>query len=214
MTTCNKGVGSGFNNCVAILTTIVGGIITFDYHGGKGGAAIESPFSNARYAVGDSDGGEGGAIFESPFSNARDAIWDGDRGDGTATTESPISNARYAVGDNRVLTTCNKGVGSGFNNCVAILTTIVGGITTFDCYGSKPRAAIESPFSNARYAIWDGDGDKRRATIKGICSDACYAVRDNDRGEGGTSQESKISNARYAVGNVVVCDGFGDGDGC
>ena len=122
LTTCNKGVGSGFNNCVAILTTIVGGITTFDYHGGKGGAATESQISNAhyavwnvdgsecgatrerrtsnaRYAVANGDGGEGEAIIESMISNARYAVVDGDRGEGEAIRESTLSNARYAVGD-------------------------------------------------------------------------------------------------------------------
>ena len=78
----------------------------------EGGAITESPNSNARYAIGDGDGGEGGATIESIISNARDAIW-----------------------DNCVLTTNNKGIGSGFDDSIAIPAAVVGGITTFNHYG-------------------------------------------------------------------------------
>ena len=56
---------------------------------------MESPISNACYAVADSNRGEGGARIESPISNARYAVGDSDRGEG-AIKESPFSNLFYA----------------------------------------------------------------------------------------------------------------------
>ena len=55
---------------------------------------MESPISNARYAVGDGDGGEGVALKESTTSNTRYAVRDSDGGEGGAIKESIISNAR------------------------------------------------------------------------------------------------------------------------
>ena len=147
-------------------------------------STLKSIISNARYAIRNSDGGEGGAIIESIISNAGYAVGDGDRGKGGATIESLISNARYAVGDNCIFTTSNKGVCRSFNNSIAVVTTIISGITIFHFHRGEGGAIIESTMSNARYAITDSDG-----------------------GEGGASRESIISNACYAVGSAVVGDG-------
>ena len=117
LTASNKGICRFLDNCVAVLAAIVGGITSFYYHRGEGGAIIESLISNVRDAVGDGDRGERGAIIERPHkntrhafgnshgsqreaiperthSNARDAIRDSDRGEGGATLESQPSNAR------------------------------------------------------------------------------------------------------------------------
>ena len=101
---------------------------------------LESTLSNARYTIGDGDGGEGGATTESLISNARYAIGDGDRGEGRATTESITSNARYAVRNDCILTASNEGIGSGFNNRIAVFTTIVNCITILYDHGSNGSA--------------------------------------------------------------------------
>ena len=93
----------------------------------------ESIISNARYAIRDGDGGEGGAFIESKHSNARDA-----------------------VRDNRVLTTSNKGISSGFDNRIAVVATIVGSIT-FYYHGGEGGTISESIISNARDALRDGN---------------------------------------------------------
>ena len=59
---------------------------------------------------------------------------------------------------------------------------------------------IESPISNARNAIRDGDGGEGGPSESSL-SNARYAVRDSHRGEGGAILESPISNARYAIGD-------------
>ena len=74
LTTSNKCISGRFYDGIAIFTTVIGGITAFNYHGGEGGATIESTTSNTRYAVRDGNGGEGGAIRESIISNARYAV--------------------------------------------------------------------------------------------------------------------------------------------
>ena len=96
---CNQGIGGSFNNRIAIITTIVGGVTTFDNHGGEGGAIKESINSYSRDAVRDSDRGEGGATIESLNFNARDTIRDGDRSEGGTLIESLTSNALYTARD-------------------------------------------------------------------------------------------------------------------
>ena len=99
--------------------------------------------------------------------NARYAIRDGDGDEGGATSESIISNTRYAVRDNCILTASNEGIGSGFNNCIAVFTTIIYGIAIFNGHRCEGEAIFESKTSNA-----------------------CYAIRDCNRGEGGAMTES------------------------
>ena len=94
----------------------------------------ESIISNARYAIRDGDGGEGGAFIESKHSNARDA-----------------------VRDNRVLTTSNKGISSGFDNRIAVITAIVDSITLFNYHRGEGGTISESIISNARDALRDGN---------------------------------------------------------
>ena len=210
LTASDKGIGSSFNNRIAILTAIVGSIAAFDYHRGEG-ATIESPLSNTRHTIGD-----------------------GHRGKGGATKESIISNARDAVRDDCILATCNQGIGGSFNNRIAILTAVVGSITCFYHHGGEGEAQNESRTSNARDAIRDGDGGEggairesrtsnardtirdgdggeRGAQSESLPSNARDAVGDGDRGEGAAIIESRISNARDAVGGAIVGYDFGDG---
>ena len=91
-----------------------------DSDGSEGRTTRESIIPNARYAVGDGDRSKGGATSESQISNARYAVGDGDGSKGGASIESALSNARHAVRDDRLLTTCNKGISSGFDNCIAL----------------------------------------------------------------------------------------------
>ena len=72
--------------------------------------------------------------------------------------ESPLSNTRYAIGDNRVLTTSNKGISSGFDNRIAVVAAIVSSITFFYYHGGKGGAIRKSILFNGCDAIRDGDG--------------------------------------------------------
>ena len=218
----NKGVSSSFYDSIAILSAIVGSITTFDHDRSNGIAITESTISNARYAVRDGDRGEGRATIESTTSNARNAIWngdggergtthkninsnarytigDGDGGEGGATIESIISNARYAVRNDCILTASNEGIGSGFNNCIAVFTTIIYGIAIFNGHRCEGGAISESTFSYARNAIRDGDRGEGGAIVESVVSNVRYAVGNGDRGERGANLESIISNARYAI---------------
>lgn len=174
--------------------------------------------------------------MESSISNTCYAIRDSNRNERGTTIESKICNTRHTIWDNTILTSSNQRIGGNLNNCAAILTTIVNGITAFDCYGSKPRATRESPFPNARYAIWDGDGGEGGATIESFISNACDAVGDGDRGEsialrecsifdtrdairnrntseGRAVKESKITYLRYTVDDAIMGNGLRNGNG-
>ena len=74
----------------------------------------ESRLSNACYAIGDSYGGKGGT-----------------------SRESINSNLFYAIGDDCVLTTSNKLIGSCFYNRIAMITTIVYGVITLNYHSNK-----------------------------------------------------------------------------
>ena len=137
MTTSNQSITFCFYNGIAIFTTVIGGITAFNYHGGEGGATIESTTSNTRYTIRDSDRGEGGAIIE-----------------------SIISNARYVIGNGGIFAASYEGVGGCFNNRIAIFTTIIYGITTFNYHGSEGGATRESIISNTRYVFWDCNGSE------------------------------------------------------
>ena len=65
------------------------------------------------------------------------------------------------------------------------------------------EAITESPFLNARNIIRNGNGSEG-TTIESIISNARYAIGDGNGGEGGATRESIISNARYAVRNDCI----------
>ena len=163
MTASNKGITCCFDNRIAILAAIVIGITTLYEHRSKGGTSNESPLSNGRYTMGDCNRGKGGAKHESYISNARNAIGDDDGGEGGAAIKSRNSNTRDAIGDCCILTTNNKGIGSGFDDSIAIPATVVGGITAFHYYSNEGGARSKSTISNTRDAIRDGEGNQRRA---------------------------------------------------
>ena len=99
---------------------------------GEGGASTESRLSNTRYAVGDSDGSQFRATRERLLSNTRYAVRDSNRSQTIAIIESIISNSRNAVGDNGRFAASNKGIGSSFDDGIAILAAIVSDITFFN----------------------------------------------------------------------------------
>ena len=115
--------------------------------------------------------------------------------------ESTISKVRDTIGDNRVLTTSNKGISSGFDNRIAVVVAIVGSITFFNYHRDEGGAITESRNSNARYAVRNGDGGERGATFESITFNARYAIGDGDGGEGGATIECRNSNAGYAIGD-------------
>ena len=121
---------------------------------------MESLISNACYAIGDGDGCKRGAI-----------------------TESIISNTPYAIGDSGSLTPCNKRIGSRLNDCIAILSAIIGCITAFDYHRCKRRTIVERKISNTCYAIRDGNGGEGGATSKSTIFNSRYAVRNSNGGE-------------------------------
>ena len=118
---------------------------------------IESIIPNARHTTRNRDRGKEKATIESIISNTRYTIRDSDGYEGGAPGESTRYNARHAVRNNCVLTTDNKGVSSRFDNCVAVIATIIGGITFFNYNGSKGGTTMESTDSNSRYTLRDGD---------------------------------------------------------
>ena len=97
------------------------------------------------------------------------------------------------------MTTSNKCISGRFYDCIAILPTVVGGVTAFNYHGGKSRATIESRIFNARNAIGDGDSSKGEAFSESGLSNARHTIRDGNGGEGGAILESLISNACYAV---------------
>ena len=201
LTSCNKCVGRFLNNRVAILATIVLGIIFIYDHRGEGGAILKRKISNALHTLWDSDRGEGFAIIESLLSNTRDTIRDGDRGEGGATQECTIPNARDGVRNDCLLTSCNKCVGRFLDNCVAVLAAIVGGITRFYNHRREGVAITKSPLSNARNAIRNSNRGEGVAATESIFSNTLYAIRNSDRSERRAIIKSRFSNARYTIRN-------------
>ena len=171
-----------------------------DGHRGKGGATRECTTSYTYHAIGNSNGGEGAAPIESIISNTRYTIRNGHGGKGKPI-ESPTSNARYAIGDNRILTTCYKRISRSLNNRITILTTIVGGITTFYYHRGEGVATSESTLANTLNAIRDGDRCEGRTIGESTLAYTLNAIRDSDGVEIGAISESLLSNACYAVRN-------------
>ena len=119
-------------------------------------ARIESTTSNTRYAVRDSDRGEGLAILESIISNTHYAVGDSNRGERMASIKSILSNTRYAIGDDCILAASNEGIGSSFYNRIAVLTTVIYRVATFNDH--RHQRIAESSTSNICYAVADSDG--------------------------------------------------------
>ena len=51
-----------------------------------------------------------------------------------------ISDTCDTIRDDSIAATSNKGIGSCFDDCIAVLATVVDGITTFDYYRSQGGA--------------------------------------------------------------------------
>ena len=62
MATRNQGVCGSFNNGIAVVTGIIGGITGFNLNGGQAGATTEGIAADACHAVWDGDGGQAAAI--------------------------------------------------------------------------------------------------------------------------------------------------------
>ena len=120
-------------------------------------AIIERTLSNACHAIRDGDRGQVFATIERTISNACHTIRNGNGSQRVATPECPRSNTRYATWDDHCLTTSNKGIRCSLNNRIAVLATIVIAITAFNYYRGEGGTPRESPISNARDAVGDGN---------------------------------------------------------
>ena len=190
----NKGVSRCFNYRITIITAIISGVTIFHDKGSEFVAITENSLSNSIHTIAYSDGGEGETTPENVIINARYAVWDGDGGEGATTFKSAPSNTRDAVWDYCIFAASNKGVTCCFYYRIAILAAIVCNITTFDYHGGERGAFMES-IINAHNTIGDGDRGEG-AIIESPPSNTRDAVRDGDESEGGAVIESHISNAR------------------
>ena len=138
------------------------------------------------------------------LSNARYTVGDSNGEELRATIESIISNAHYAVRDGCILTTSNKGISSGFDNRIAIIATIVCGISALHINRGEGYAAFESIYPNACNAVGDGNGGEGGAMLESKISNGRYVFWDGNRGEGGASIESPTPNICYAVGDDCI----------
>ena len=57
---------------------------------------------------------------------------------------------------------------------------------------------LEGLFTNAGYAVGDGDGGQAAATIKGHFADARHAVGDGDGGQAAATREGRVTDAGHA----------------
>ena len=64
---------------------------------------------------------------------------------------------------------------------------------------------LESPITDARHAVGDGDGGQTTTAFESPATDARHAVGDGDGCQAAAASESRTADARHAVG---------DGDGC
>jgi type IV secretory pathway VirB2 component (pilin) len=138
------------------------------------------------------------------LSNARYTVGDSNGEELRATIESIIFNAHYAVGDGCILTTSNKGISSGFDNRIAIIATIVCGISALHINRGEGYAAFESIYPNACNAVGDGNGGEGGAILESKISNGRYVFWDGNRGEGGATIESPTPNICYAVGDDCI----------
>ena len=120
-------------------------------------AIREGASTNACHAVWDGDGGQA-ATREGTFSDACHAVANGYRSQAGAINEGIIADACHAVWDGGIFATRNQGVCGSFNNGIAVVTGIIGGITGFNLNGGQAAAMCEGHFSDACHAVWDGDG--------------------------------------------------------
>ena len=109
MATRNQGVCGSFNNGIAVVTGIIGGITGFNLNGFQAGATREGTTTDACHAVGDGDGGQAAATFESKIADAGHAVGDGDGGQVAAISESSITNRFYTIGCFTVCDRCRYG---------------------------------------------------------------------------------------------------------
>ena len=68
-------------------------------------------------------------------------------------------------------------------------------------HSSEATAIIESPVSNARHTLGDGDGGQAAATIESSVSNVRHALGDGDGGEATAIQESITFNCCYCIGD-------------
>ena len=92
-------------------------------------ATIKSLIPNTCDTSGDRNRFERIATAESPLSNTLHTIGDNQGGQGVTMSESPLSNTRHTIGNNGILAAIKKGIGSGVDKCVAILSAVIHGVT-------------------------------------------------------------------------------------
>ena len=97
------------------------------------------------------------------------------------------------------MATRNQGVCGSFNNGIAVVTGIIGGITGFNLNGSQAGATREGTNTDACHAVGDGDRGQAGAIIEGIVADACHTIGNGDGGQAAAIFESKIADAGHAV---------------
>lgn len=59
------------------------------------------------------------------FFNFKYRFWNADGSQAFMSFESILSNSCYRVWDNGILTPCDEFICDGFNNCVAIISTVI-----------------------------------------------------------------------------------------
>ena len=75
---CNQCVGGRFYDSIAIVATVICGVLGIHGNAGKPRATDESHIAYARHILGNMDGGNVGTIAESAISNACHARWNVD----------------------------------------------------------------------------------------------------------------------------------------
>ena len=171
---------------------------------GKRRATPKSIISNARYTIWNSDGGQRRATRESIFSNTCYAVRDSDGSQTFTRIERISSNTRHAVRNNRIFTSCDKGIGCCFYNRITILAAIICRIPSFYYNGSQTRATRERIISNTSHAVRNGDRSQTRANIERPISNTRHTVRDSDRSQIIAMSERFISNSSYTIRNYSI----------
>ena len=115
-----------------------------------------------------------------------------------------ISNSLDTIGNSGLLTAENKGVSGFFNNCVAILSTIIYCIAF--CYnnGGQRVAIRKSRIAYTCDTFGNSDGFQQIAICKGLISNTRHTIRDCDRSQRGYTCESSRVYTYDTIGNSFV----------
>ena len=144
---------------------------------------------------------ETGAILECLIFNAGDAVGDSHTRQTRAPRESTTSNAGDAIGNNSIFAPIYEFVSGSFNYCIAIIATIIYGISVFNNNTTETSAIPKSINSNAGDAATDRQTTETGAIQESLISNSGDAVRNRHTLETGALIESITSNAGDAVNN-------------